>query len=172
MCFYVGAQVGGGAYFINLVTESWPGVTSQRAAYLLSVATLFYLGGRFIGTWLMARIPAPRLLLLYAIGAILCSIVASLGIPAISALALVGVLGFESIMFPTIFGLAVRDLGAQTGRGASLMVMMIGGGVILTYPMGVIAQKFGTPAAYLLPAICFVLVAIYAQWGHRLKDVT
>jgi len=66
----------------------------------------------------------------------------------------------------------VRDLGAQTGRGASIMVMMIGGGVVLPYPMGLLAQSFGTPVAYLLPAACFVLVGLYAQWGHQLKDAT
>jgi len=169
---YIGAQVGVGFYFINLVTETWRGTSSQEAAYLLSVATLFYLGGRFAGTWLMGKVGAAKLLLLYAIGAFVCCIVVSLGLPVVSACALVGVLGFESIMFPTIFGLAVRDLGAQTGRGASIMVMMIGGGVVLPYPMGLLAQSFGTPVAYLLPAACFVLVGLYAQWGHQLKDAT
>jgi hypothetical protein len=120
----------------------------------------------------IGRITAPRLLLVYAFGALICSLVVVANLPVISAVALIGVLAFESIMFPTIFGLAVRDLGAQTGRGASFMVMMIGGGLILPYPMGLLAQAYGTPVAYLLPAACFVLVGAYAGWEHRLKDAS
>lgn len=70
-----------------------------------------------------------------------------------------------SIMFATIFTLGVRELGAATKRGASAMVMAIGGGVLLPWPMGKIAELYGTPAAFLLPAACFVVVALYAWKG-------
>ena len=61
--------------------------------------------------------------------------------------------------------LGVRDLGAATKRGASAMVMAIGGGVLLPWPMGKIAELYGTPAAFLLPAACFVVVVLYAWKG-------
>jgi FHS family L-fucose permease-like MFS transporter len=70
-------------------------------------------------------------------------------------------------MFATIFTLGVADLGRSTKRGASMMVMAIGGGVLLPWPMGKIAEAYGTPAAFLLPAICFALVALYGWKGSR-----
>jgi FHS family L-fucose permease-like MFS transporter len=93
--------------------------------------------------------------------------VVSAGIEKVSALALVAVFFFMSAMFATIFTLGVRDLGPQTKRAASIMVMAIGGGVLLPYPMGVIADSYGTPAAFLLPAAIFTLVALYGWIGSR-----
>lgn len=78
-----------------------------------------------------------------------------------SALALVAVFFFMGAMFATIFTLGVRNLGSLTKRGASIMVMAIGGGVLLPYPMGRIAESYGTPIAFLLPAVSFVFVALY-----------
>jgi MFS transporter, FHS family, L-fucose permease len=159
---YIGAQVGIGAYFINLATETWQGLTSQRAAFLLSGATVFYLVGRFSTTALLTRISPRVVLTVYGIANVtLCAIVA-LGIQKVSALALVLVFFFMGMMFPTIFTLGVRNLGPQTKRGASWMVMAIGGGVLLPYPMGWIAEHCGTPGAFLLPAASFAMVAIYA----------
>jgi FHS family L-fucose permease-like MFS transporter len=62
-------------------------------------------------------------------------------------------------------------LGPQTKRGASIMVMAIGGGVLLPYPMGVIADSYGTPAAFLLPAAIFAWVALYGWSGSRTPPV-
>jgi FHS family L-fucose permease-like MFS transporter len=72
-------------------------------------------------------------------------------------------------MFATIFTLGVADLGGATKRGASLMVMAIGGGVLLPYPMGRIAETWGTPTAFLLPAICFAVVAAYGWRGAQVR---
>lgn len=166
---YIGAQVGIGAFFINLVTETWPGLTAQNGAFLLSAAMLAYLVGRFLGTALMAKI-APRVLLLaYAIINTVLTLIVAAGVAKISAIALVAVFFFMSIMFATIFTLGVRELGGATKRGASAMVMAIGGGVLLPWPMGKVAELYGTPAAFLLPAACFVMVALYAWKGAELK---
>lgn len=167
---YIGAQVGIGAYFINLSTDTWQGFTSQQAAFLLSVATVFYLVGRFSTTALLARISPRTILKVYGIAnVLLCGIVA-LGVQRISALALVAVFFFMGTMFPTIFALGVRNLGPETKRGASRMVMAIGGGVLLPYPMGWIAERYGTPAAFLLPAISFAVVAIYGWKLSALRE--
>ena len=164
---YVGAQVGIGAFFINLVTETWPGLSSRDGAYLLSAATLAYLVGRFATTALLLRFAPRTVLTLYGlINLVLCLVVAA-GIAKVSALALVAVFFFMSTMFATIFTLGVADLGRSTKRGASMMVMAIGGGVLLPWPMGKIAEAYGTPAAFLLPAICFALVALYGWKGSR-----
>ncbi len=165
---YIGAQVGIGAYFINLVTDTWRGLSSQEGAFLLSVATIAYLVGRFATTALLFRI-GPRIVLATygAANTVLCLIVA-VGIQKLSAVALIAVFFFMGTMFPTIFAQGVKDLGPLTKRGASIMVMAIGGGVILPYPMGRIADTYGTPMSFLLPAAIFAVVALYGWKGTTL----
>ncbi|WP_296316177.1 L-fucose:H+ symporter permease, partial [Pseudomonas sp.] len=120
--FYVAAQVGVGAFFINYVTEHWASMTSQSAAYLLSVAMICFMCGRFFSTWLMGRIPAQRLLMVYAwINVALCAVVVS-GVESVSVVALVAVFFFMSIMFPTIFAMGVKNLGPHTKRGSSFLI--------------------------------------------------
>lgn len=162
---YVGAQVGIGAFFINLVTETWHGLTSQQGAYLLSLATVGYLAGRFATTALLARISPRAVLVAYGVANVLLCLVVAAAIPKVSALALIAVFFFMGTMFPTIFTLGVKDLGPLTKRGASIMVMAIGGGVLLPYPMGRLADLHGTAIAYLLPAAIFAVVALYGWKG-------
>lgn len=164
---YVGAQVGIGAFFINLVTETWPGLTSRNGAFMLSVATAAYLIGRFATTALLMKL-APRVVLtLYGLINLALCLVVALGLAKVSALALIAVFFFMSTMFATIFTLGVANLGAATKRAASLMVMAIGGGVLLPYPMGRLAELYGTPTAFLLPAVSFACVAAYGWAGAR-----
>ncbi|HVT36517.1 MAG TPA: sugar MFS transporter [Nevskiaceae bacterium] len=166
---YVGAQVGIGAYFINLVTESWKGLSSQEGAFLLSVATLLYLVGRFLSTALMTRFDPRKILTTYGLANVALTLIVAAGIDKVSAIALVGVFFFMSAMFATTFTLGIKDLGAQTKRGSSFMVMAIGGGVLLPYPMGMIAESYGSPAAFLLPCACFALVAWYGWRGAEVR---
>jgi FHS family L-fucose permease-like MFS transporter len=162
---YIGAQVGIGAYFINLVTETWTGLSSQQGAFLLSIATIGYLVGRFASTALLLKVSPRTLLTIYGlVNVVLCLVVAA-GLEKVSAIALIATFFFMSTMFATIFTLGVRNLGPDTKRGASVMVMAIGGGVLLPYPMGRIAELYGTPAAFLLPAVIFAVVALYGWKG-------
>ncbi|HIV78833.1 MAG TPA: sugar MFS transporter [Candidatus Sphingomonas excrementigallinarum] len=166
---YIGAQVGIGALFINVAITTWNGLTPRSAAYLLSLALVTYMLGRFASTALLARISPRTLLTTFgAINVVLTLIVAA-GIDKVSLVAMVGVFFFMSTMFPTIFALGVRDLGSAAKRGASFMVMAIGGGVLLPYPMGLIGERFGTPAAFLLPAVAFAIVALYGWRGARIR---
>jgi MFS transporter, FHS family, L-fucose permease len=167
---YVGAQVGIGAYFINLAVDTWPGLTSQGAAFLLSLALLGYLIGRFATTALLLRVAPRAILTLYGIVNVVLCLITAAGFKKLSTLALVGVFFFMGTMFATIFTLGVRNLGSLTQRGASLMVMAIGGGVLLPYPMGRIAELYGTPAAFFLPAGCFAIVALYGWKLAALDD--
>lgn len=167
---YVGAQVGIGAYFINLVTETWSGLTSQQGAFLLSLATIGYLVGRFVTTALLLRLSPRVVLSTYGLAnVLLCALVAA-DIQRISAMALIAVFFFMGTMFATIFTLGVKGLGRSTKRGASVMVMAIGGGVLLPYPMGRIAEVYGTPVAFLLPAVSFALVALYGWKGAQMDE--
>lgn len=166
---YIGAQVGIGALFINVAITTWNGLTPRSAAYLLSLALVTYMLGRFASTALLARISPRTLLTTFgAINVVLTLIVAA-GIDKVSLVAMIGVFFFMSTMFPTIFALGVRDLGSAAKRGASFMVMAIGGGVLLPYPMGLIGERFGTPAAFLLPAVAFAIVALYGWRGARIR---
>jgi len=159
--FYVAAQVGVGAFFINYVTEQQVDFTSADAARLLSAGLLCFLIGRFAGTALMTRIAPERLLICYALinVALTGIVIASIG--RLSVIALVGLFFFMSIMFPTIFALAVKNLGAQTRRGSSLLIMSIVGGAIVPWFMGRLADAHGMAPAFLIPLGCFLVVAAY-----------
>ncbi|AUZ53836.1 glucose/galactose MFS transporter [Stenotrophomonas acidaminiphila] len=159
--FYVAAQVGVGAFFINYAVDHVPGLSSERAAYLLAVALGCFLAGRFLATALMGVVPAARLLTAYAaINVVLCAVVVA-GIGTVSVAALVAVFFFMSMMFPTIFALGVKGLGAQTKRGASFIIMAVVGGAIVPWFMGRIADLRGIESAFWVPALCFAVVAGY-----------
>ncbi len=169
---YVGAQVGIGAFFINLVTELWPGLSSQQGAFMLSLAMLGYLAGRFTSTVLLLRVSPEKLLIAYGLVDMALCVFVACGIEKLSAIALVVVFFCMGGMFATIFTLGVRHLGGFKKRGASLMVMAIGGGAIFPYPMGKLAEVYGTPMAFLLPAASFSLVAYYGLWTARREKGT
>lgn len=167
---YIGAQVGIGALFINVALSTWDGLTARGAAYLLSLALAIYMLGRFVSTALLTRIPPRRLLTAFAAMNVVLSLVVALGVNKLSLIAMIGVFFFMSTMFPTIFALGIRDLGKGAKRGASAMVMAIGGGVVLPYPMGLLAERYGAPAAFVLPAVAFVLVALYGAIFAATED--
>lgn len=167
---YIGAQVGIGALFINVALTTWSGLTPRGAAYLLSLALAVYMLGRFASTALLAKVSPRRLLTLFAMANVILSIVVSAGINKVSLIAMIGVFFFMSTMFPTIFALGIRDLGKGAKRGAAAMVMAIGGGVALPYPMGLLAERYGSPVAFILPAAAFLLVALYGAKFAATED--
>ena len=112
--FYVAAQVGVAALFINYCTEADKSINSAKAAYLLSVSLLLFTLGRFAGTALLKKIPANKLLTVYALINILLCILVILEKGNISVYALMAIFFFESIMFPTIFALGVKEVGHHT----------------------------------------------------------
>jgi len=76
---------------------------------------------------------------------------------------------FMSIMFPTIFALGIRDLGAHTKAGASLLVMSIIGGAVFTPLIGLVFQASRSMALAMgVPLVCYVCVGFYAFWGYRI----
>jgi FHS family L-fucose permease-like MFS transporter len=166
--FYVAAQVGVAALFINYCTESGTGIDNKQAAYLLSVSLVLFTAGRFAGTALMKKIAPNILLTVYAfINIMLCALVIwNMG--KVSVYALMAIFFFESIMFPTIFAMGVKDLGHHTRRGASFIIMSIVGGALVPYVMGVLSEK-STAAAYIVPMGCFVVVAWYGWKGYKVR---
>lgn len=165
--FYVAAQVGVGAFFINYATEHWHGVTNQSAAYMLSVAMICFMLGRFFSTWLLGRVKPAAMLAAYAlINIVLCAVV-MLGAGDVSVVALIAIFFFMSTMFPTIFAMGVKNLGESTKQASSFMIMAIVGGAIMPYFMGLISDHISTAVAYSLPLLCFVVVLAYALRQRR-----
>jgi FHS family L-fucose permease-like MFS transporter len=167
--FYVAAQVGVAALFINYCTESSLHLTSAKGAQLIGIGLILFTVGRFAGTALMRVIAANKLLTIYSIiNIFLCAIVIA-NKEWLSVYALMGVFFFESIMFPTIFALGVKDLGHHTKKGASFIIMSIVGGALMPYVMGVLAEKYSTATSYSVPLVCFVVVAWYGWRGYIVK---
>jgi len=167
--FYVAAQVGVGALFINYVTEYMQGATDAKASALLGVSLGIFTIGRFVGTALMRRVAPHSLLALYAfINIVLCAVVMS-GQGAVSVYALMAVFFFMSIMFPTIFALAVKGLGEHTKEGSSYQIMAIVGGAIMPFVMGTLADAQSTAISFVVPLVCFVVVFYYGWKGYGLK---
>ncbi len=164
--FYVAAQVGIAALFINYCTEADHSVSDQQAANLLSTSLLLFTIGRFTGSALMKKFAPNKLLFVYAvINFFLCAVVV-FAHSRLSIYSLMTVFFFESIMFPTIFALGVKDLGHHTKRGSSFLVMAIAGGAFMPYFMGLLATPV-TAHAYIIPLFCFLVVAWYGWKGYK-----
>lgn len=168
--FYVGAQVCVSSFFIRF-SDKVAGVEEKSAAYLLSGALLGFMIGRFVGTYLMRFIAPSRLLMIYSIinfGLLLFAVSAS-GMMAIYAL--VGVEFFMSIMFPTIFALSIRGLGDKTKIGSSLVIMSIVGGAVFPVIMGRVSDISNIQVSYIVPAVCFIVVLIFAIKNLKVGNV-
>ena len=166
--FYVAAQVGVAALFINYCTEANKSIDNAKASYLLSFSLGLFTAGRFVGTALMRKIAPNVLLMIYSfINILLCVAVVTLK-GWLSVYSLMAVFFFESIMFPTIFALGVKDLGHHTKKGSSFIIMSIVGGALVPYIMGMLSER-STANAYIVPLICFVVVAWYGWKGYKTK---
>ena len=167
--FYIAAQVGIAALFINYCTEKNIGIDNERAAYLLSGSLVLFTAGRFAGTALMKIIAPNKLLALYALINIGLCFVVIMAPGIISVYSLMAIFFFESIMFPTIFALGIKNLGIYTKKGASYIIMSIVGGALVPLVMGSLAQSHSTSFSYIVPLICFVFVFLFAVYGYKIK---
>jgi len=168
--FYVGAQVCVGSFFIRFSFQV-AGVEEKAAAFLLFIALFGFMVGRFVGTFLLKYISAPRLLAIYSIANIVLLTAAITLDGMFPIYALVGVPFFMSIMFPTIFSLSISGLGARTKEGASLVIMSIVGGAVLPAVMGRVSDASNMQLAYLVPAACFVVILYFALKNGNVKDL-
>lgn len=157
---YEVAEISINSYFINFVTgQGW--MTDNLASVVLTGALAFFMVGRFLGSWIMRRIKAERMLLYCATGSVLCISIVLLNLGVISMVALVCNYLFEAIMFPTIFALALSGLGNLTKSASSLLMMTpIGGcGFLL---MGYVADTVNMVIPFVIPWIGYAVVLAYA----------
>jgi FHS family L-fucose permease-like MFS transporter len=159
---YVGAQVGVGSFFIRYATTH-SHLQESVAASALSAGLLLFMTGRFLGTFLMRFIPAAKLLLIYASICIILCLFVSLNASATGIWILILLQFFMSIMFPSIFSLSLGQLKQSPPMASSLLIMSIVGGAIFPLAMGFLSDQSSIQYAYLVPALCFVAVAIFAK---------
>lgn len=164
--FYVAAQSGTWAFFINYGHEKM-GFSDEKAGYYFGISMAVFMIGRFIGTFLMRFVAPRKLLATYALCCIVCCLIVAQSWGWTSFIALIGMMFFFSIMFPTIFSLGLKNLGKNTENGASFIVMAVVGGAVFPPIMGLIANK-DVATSYYLPIICFFVIFLY---GYKLSVV-
>jgi FHS family L-fucose permease-like MFS transporter len=124
--------------------------------------------GRFVGTWLLTRYKANRLLATYAVACVILVAYAMMasGISAIVAISLTYF--FMSIMFPTIFALSIKDLGQQVKLGSGLVIMAIVGGAVLPPITGWISLA-GLQYSLIVPFISFLVIMFFGMAGYKVR---
>ncbi len=166
---YVGGEVSIGSFLINFLGEpSIAGLQEQEAGKYVS----FYWGGamlgRFIGALVMQKTQPGKALTFNAITAALLVLITLLGSGHVAMWAILAVGLFNSIMFPTIFSLAVSGLGKHTGQGSGILCAAIVGGAVLPVVQGLFADRIGIQQAFFIPVICYCYIAYYGWRGYRL----
>ena len=190
--FYVAAQSGIFSFFINYMTSEVPAIpaswntgmsagwfepnkigrlalSDKGAAYLASLGFLCFLAGRFSGAAILRKYPAHKVLGLYGIvNVVVCGLVfARLGWLSVAAVFMSYF--FMSIMFPTIFALGIHGLGQRAKKASSFIVMAIMGGAILPKVMGAVGDHYGISRGFIVPLLCFAVVAYYGCSWRRLS---
>ncbi len=163
---YVGAEVSIGSFLVNFMGQPQiAGLAPETAGKYLSLYWGGAMVGRFIGSAVLARVRPGRVLAFNACAAavLLAIAIASAGHVAMWAVLAIGL--FNSIMFPTIFTLAIAGLGHRTGEGSGLLCMAIVGGAIVPLAQGWLADHFGILPAFVLPLLCYLYIAYYGRKG-------
>ncbi len=166
---YVGAQTGIGSYFVNYVLELDPTISKQSAALMLSMGGMgLFFVGRLLSSLFMRWVSPGKLLALFGSAATICMALVMLSVGKLSLVALYLSFFFMSTMFPTIFALGVKGMGAETKRASSLLVMCIVGGAIFPIVMGLVG-KTNMAAGFSLPLIAFAFITLFGVMNTSKK---
>ena len=168
--FYVGAQASVTSFFVRYA-KSVAQIGEKNAASLLALAMLGFMIGRFFGTFLMRFVAPVKILITYAVVNFLLLLLAFTVAGKFSVYAMMCIPFFMSIMFPTIFSLSIRGLGAKTKQGSSLLIMAIVGGAVIPLLLGKVSDISNIRAAYLVPLLSFVYIFYFALKNISVKDV-
>ncbi len=167
--FYVGCQIGVWTYAIKYIMDNHPGVANEAQAgeyvfYGLCVYTVF----RFICTGLMSFIRPAKLLSAMAMTAIILIAVAIFVGGTVGTLALLACFSCMSLMFPTIYGLGLTNVGEDRKLGGSFIIMAILGGAVLVPIQGWLIDATGSVnTSYLMPLVCFSVVLAFALKSNK-----
>ena len=170
--FYVAAQIMVWTFIIQYADNL--GINKATAQNYNIFAMSMFLCSRFISTFLMKFVNSRMLLTIFGIGAMLCTAGAILIVGMPGLYCLVGISAFMSLMFPTIYGIALENVESQdTSLGAAFLVMAIVGGALMPPMQGTIIDMgviYGHPAvnvSFVLPLICFFVISIYGIRSYR-----
>ncbi len=165
---YVGAEVSIGTYLTKFLGEAnIANLPEEKAGYYVS----FYWGGamvgRFLGAYIMQHISPPKVLFFNAFLAFSLVNVAVFGNGMLAMYALLAVGFANSIMFPTIFTLAIKGIGKHTEQGSGFLCMAIVGGAVVPLLQGICADNIGLQVSFLIPTLCYVYIAWF---GWRIRN--
>ncbi|PHV11676.1 sugar MFS transporter [Chitinimonas sp. BJB300] len=165
---YVGAEVSIGSFFVSLMSDpANAGFSHATAGRYLAFIGGAAMVGRFVGSALMRSVPASRVLACAGmINAMLIGLAICIGGPvAMWALLLTGL--FNSIMFPTIFSLALESLGERTSLGSGVLCMAIVGGAVVPLLQAMLADHMTLLVTFVVPLVCYLFIAYYGTHGYR-----
>jgi FHS family L-fucose permease-like MFS transporter len=165
---YVGGEVAIGSFMVNFFGQpEIAGLTEQQAGKYIS----FYWGGamvgRFVGAAVMRQIHPATVLVFNAAMAVLLVLTAVFSRGELAMWALLAVGLCNSIMFPTIFSLALTGLGKHAGQGSGILCAAIVGGAIIPLLQGLLADSVGIQKALLMPVICYGYIVFYGWFSLR-----
>ncbi|GMG87952.1 L-fucose:H+ symporter permease [Biformimicrobium ophioploci] len=170
---YVGAEVAIGSYLVNFFGEpSVAGMSTSQASRYVSWYWGGAMVGRFIGA-LLLRYVRPGLMLAvcgFFASVLVAVAMLSTGFQAVWAILAVGL--FNSIMFPTIFSLALGGLGQFASQGAGVLCMAIVGGAVVPFVQGVFADLLGIQMSFFVPLICYCYIVYYGAFSPLLRNRT
>ena len=165
---YVGAEVTIGSLLVNyLMQPGTLGLDQQSAGERIALYWGGAMVGRFVGAGLLRLVSPGKVLAGAAIGAGGLCLISAASTGGISGWALLAVGLMNSIMFPTIFSLALEGLGKKTPQGSGLLCMAIVGGALVPVLGGVIADRTSLAAALILPAACYAVIASFGWFARR-----
>ncbi|MBQ7533253.1 MAG: MFS transporter, partial [Bacteroidales bacterium] len=172
--FYVGAQITCWTFIIQYGTKVFmaEGIAEQTAEIMSQrlniIAMVLFCGSRFLCTWLLKWFKPAKMLATFAVIAILLTIsVITIG-GRIGIYSLVAISACMSLMFPTIYGLALKDVGQDAEIGSAGLIMAILGGSLLPPLQAMIIDAGYTAMSFVVPAICFVVILKYSINCRRL----
>ena len=164
--FNVAAQVCTWTFLIQYSQQALNG-SLELGGYLLQVSLIVFLISRFFMTWLIGKIRATKVLTVLALLAVVLCVFAMFS-PNVAGVAAVVALSFcLSLMFPTIYGVALQGLGPATKFGAAGLVMAIVGGAIMPLIQGLLLDATSPAISFIVPAVCFAVVALFAVYDLR-----
>ena len=159
---YVGGEVSIGSFLVNFLGENQvAGMAPAKAASYVSLYWGGALVGRFIGFAVMRYVSPGKTLAFNAVAAIALVLVAILGQGQVAMWAILAVGLFNSIMFPTIFSMALHGLGRHTGQGSGILCMAIVGGAIVPFAQGILADSIGVQPSFFVPAACYGFILYF-----------
>lgn len=165
---YVGAEVSVGSFLISFLGEDHiAGLSEAQAAHYVAYFWGGAMVGRFIGALVMQYVPANKLLAINSIAAMLLLAIAITGQGNLAMWSVLALGLCNSIMFPTIFTLAIAKLGVHTSRGSGLLCLAIVGGAIVPVMQGMLADTVSIQTSLILPLMCYLFIAFYGFKGYR-----